>query len=624
MDGLNKGKSCIVLTRVSTNKQDYTAQVDDLKAWANSLGYTNINVISTKESGFKTFDLKDGFKQVIEFIEANKEYRTIITTELSRLSRRSTVLVLIKQFLIDNKIQLLVKDISFSLFDANGMSNFATDIIFNMFASMTENEMNTKKLRFERELRSLQAKGISITGKRLFGYNREYDESIEKKRFVINEEEAKEIRTLYNWYLYGVDGDTSKCNMKDINIACIAKGFSHYLHSKRNVTKTLGEKAYTGHKITNNWRKNSEYWSYGDKTKERYVRCSSDLSYPRILSDELFNLVQEKKLKNNTTADKSSKHTTLLAKLIKCPICDLYLGGNYRYRSGYIAHNYRCTRRQMAVNCSYKSSLSMPLLDSVIWSYIKDDITNLVNKMKDYYNGIDIKSINDEINNLNLKITDLEKAIENEADIYRVMSNLNKDKDNAFRTFTDKVSDIDNSITILKNKISDKERLIEQIEHNKIVNSERDIKNEIHNIENDKDKLKKYINLFVREINILYNDISYLVLNVSIIDKIDTYDFDKGNFIDDNMGYNTYLIIDKHDNHRIKLRSLYNNDCIFVDNHFELNGYPTSLYQIFETPCLNEFEPPYIDMDANILKRLKEQIIHFDLKEIQYKRLNVY
>ena len=102
MDGLNKGKSCIVLTRVSTNKQDYTAQVDDLKAWANSLGYTNINVISTKESGFKTFDLKDGFKQVIEFIEANKEYRTIITTELSRLSRRSTVLVLIKQFLIDN------------------------------------------------------------------------------------------------------------------------------------------------------------------------------------------------------------------------------------------------------------------------------------------------------------------------------------------------------------------------------------------------------------------------------------------------------------------------------------------------------------------------------------------
>ncbi|MFK1872698.1 recombinase family protein [Bacteroides fragilis] len=142
---LNTQNCCIVLTRVSTNQQDYTAQVDDLTNWANSLGFTNIKVISTKESGFKTFDLKEGFKQVVDFISCNKEYKTILVTELSRLSRRQTVLFQIKQYLVDNKIQLFVKDISFSLFDANGMSNFATDIIFNTFASMTEHEMNTKK-----------------------------------------------------------------------------------------------------------------------------------------------------------------------------------------------------------------------------------------------------------------------------------------------------------------------------------------------------------------------------------------------------------------------------------------------------------------------------------------------
>lgn len=622
MNDLNRGNSCIILTRVSTNQQDYTAQVDDLKRWGNSLGFTNIKEISTKESGFKTFDLKEGFKQVIDYIEANKEYNTILVTELSRLSRRRIVLEQIKHYLTENKIQLLIKDISFSLFDNYGNCNFATDITFSLFANMAENEMRTKKIRGRRELDSLQSKGISITGKRLFGYNRVYDETIKKNRFVINEIEAEEIKTIYNWYLYGIDGDTNKCNMKDINIACIAKGFSRYLHSKRNCTKTLGEQAYIGHKTTNNWQKNTEYWSYGDTTKEKYIRSHTTINYPRILSDELFNSVQEKKLKNNSNAEKSHKHITLLSKLIKCPVCDLYLGANYRYVNGWVAHSYRCTRRQIAKNCDFKSTVSMALLDSAIWCYIKNDITNLVNKMKDYYSNIDINSINNEIDNLNIKIKDLEKSKEHEADVYRIMANSNKDK--ALIEFTDNVLAIDKEIKVLENKISDKERLIKQIEYNKMLNSEHDIKSEIDNIENDKSQLKKYINLFVNEINILYNDISYMVLKVSIIDKVERYDFDKDKFNDDNVGYNTYLIIDKHDNHRIKLRSLYNEDCVFIDNHFELNGCPTLINQIFENPCLNDLEAPYLNMDIGILNKLKRHVLYFDMNEIEYKRLNVY
>jgi DNA invertase Pin-like site-specific DNA recombinase len=622
MTDLNNKNSCIILTRVSTNQQDYTAQIDDLSKWANNLGYTNIKVISTKESGFKTFDLKDGFKQVIDFINENNAYKTIIVTELSRLSRKRIVLEQIKHYLTENKIQLLIKDISFSLFDTNGFINFATDITFSLFATMAENEMITKKIRGRRELNSLQSKGISITGKRLFGYNRVHDESIKKNRFVINENEANEIRTIYNWYLYGIDGDKSKCNMKDINIACIAKGFSPYLHSKRNVTKALGEKAYTGHKITNNWRKNTEYWSYGDKTKERYVKCSSDLLYPQILSDELFNLVQEKKLKNNTTADKSSKHITLLSKLIKCPACGLYLGGNYRYRGGYVAHNYRCTRRQMAVNCTFKGSYSMPLLDSTIWCYIKSDIENLVAKMQNYYNSINLNTINKEIDNLKLKISDLENDKEHEADIFRIMSKNNREK--ALEEFSTKITSLDKQIEIFKNKINDKIKTIEGIEYNKKLNANNNIKEEIDTIENDKTQLKKYINLFVKEINVLYNDISYMVLKLGVIDKIDTFDFDSVKFNENDLTYSTYLVVDKHDNNRIKVRCIDNPKCIFKDNHFELNGYPTLLNQIFDIPCLDYSNEPYLSMNNELKKELKQRIIHFDMKEIFYKRLNVY
>lgn len=622
MSDLKNNNSCIILTRVSTNQQDFTAQKDDLNSWANSLGYTNIKEISTKESGFKTFDLKDGFKQVMDYINENKECRTILVTELSRLSRRRIVLEQIKHYLTENKIQLLIKDISFSLFDIYGFVNFATDITFSIFANMAENEMITKKIRGRRELNSLQSKGYSITGKRLFGYNRLYDEAIKKNKFIINEIEANEIKIIYNWYLYGVDGDKTKCNMKDINIACIAKGFSSYLHSKRNVTKTFSEQAYTGHKITNNLRKNTEYWSYGDKTKERYVRCSSDLLYPRILSDELFNAVQEKKLKNNTTAEKSNKHITLLAKLIKCPICGLYLGGNYRYRGGYVAHNYRCTRRQTANNCTNKSAYSMPLLDSVIWSYIKSDITNLVDKMRRYYSEININNIINEIENINLKIDNLDNNKEHESNIYRIMSN--RDKEKALKIFSDNIASLDKKIDILKNQIDDKNKLIEQIEYNRNENENIDIENKIYNIENDKSQLKKYINLFVKEINVLYNNISYMVLKVSLIDKLDTYDLEKGYFVNDDMLYSTYLVIDKHDNNRIKVRNIDDDNCVFENNCFEYNGNSTSIDEIFCNPCIDTLSEPYLSMNPKTIRELNKRLIFCNMREVHYERLKVY
>ena len=60
-------KKCLLLTRVSTKYQDFTPQEEDLKKYANDLGYEVAGIISTKESGFRTIERKDGFKQVKEF-----------------------------------------------------------------------------------------------------------------------------------------------------------------------------------------------------------------------------------------------------------------------------------------------------------------------------------------------------------------------------------------------------------------------------------------------------------------------------------------------------------------------------------------------------------------------------
>lgn len=135
--------------------------------------------------------------------------------------------------------------------------------------------------------------------------------------------------------------------------------------------------------------------------------------------------------------------------------------------------------------------------------------------------------------------------------------------------------------------------------------------------------MKKYINLFVKEINILYNSVSYLVLNVSIIKdvikstiKIDSMEIDTFNPY-----YNTYIIIDKHDNNRIKMRCISGDICKFENDCFVINRYNIFLNEIFTTSC--------IDTNGNLQRRNRElnnEEIRFfcSLNEVNYRRLNVY
>ena len=141
------GKNCIILTRVSTSQQDYQFQLDALYKYAKELGLNKPLIdISTKESGFRSIEAKDGFKRVIEFLSENN-CCIVLCTELSRLAREKIILEQIKEWFVSNKIQLYVKDQNFRLFNDEGEVDMSTDIIFSVYASMAQSEMREKKKR---------------------------------------------------------------------------------------------------------------------------------------------------------------------------------------------------------------------------------------------------------------------------------------------------------------------------------------------------------------------------------------------------------------------------------------------------------------------------------------------
>ena len=333
-------KECIILSRVSTQTQDYSPQETDLKEYARTFGYTDFHCISTKESGYKVIDGKEGFREVMDYVKEHPTCKAVFVTEISRLARRQAIIQTIKDWFIKNEIQLYIKDIAFQLFKDDGNGNFtqdmSADIVFAVFASMTESEMKVKKQRFARAKKDLQARGLSHTGKVLFGYAKEQEENTKRKKLVIVPELQQQIIDVMTTYVNGINGRS--IGIKELTLYAIEKGYHEYFHSKRNVNKLLKEEGYTGEKVTNNKHKNAEYWEYGETDKEKYIVTQNLIRYPILLDKSLFEQVQAKLRNSNTNVDREREHITILSRLIKCNCCGNYLSGSYRIREGRAAH----------------------------------------------------------------------------------------------------------------------------------------------------------------------------------------------------------------------------------------------------------------------------------------------
>ena len=158
----------VIYTRVSTEDQDYKRQIAELQQYAKRNNIDVIEVLSEKESGFKTerteFDkLKSYTKQDIDLI---------LIWELSRLSRRSIHLQQTIQDFTDKGICVFALKDNIQTLNADGSINNNSQLIISMFATMVEQEVKTLK---QRTLSSKQNKirneGKSYTYKAPLGYN---------------------------------------------------------------------------------------------------------------------------------------------------------------------------------------------------------------------------------------------------------------------------------------------------------------------------------------------------------------------------------------------------------------------------------------------------------------------
>lgn len=348
----------IALIRTSTISQEVESQRDELLSFIKSDGINENDIIVVGQAGASAIKVDDAYKRNI-----NEVYRLIeegnITAvyawAIDRIGRQEEILFAFKNRLIEKRIQLVIKNPNLRLLDNDGKVNSGMEMAFSLFATMSKQEMESKKARFERAKRRNADNGKYNGGRVHYGYLAD-----ENGKIVINDDEAKLIELIYNLYASGEYSTTTLTKeLQNRGYKMRGKNISlHFVTNMLNSTAFIGYSIYNKYEVVN-----------GRKTNK--LLYTQKRTYPRIISDELFNKVQER-LSANHKGDitKKTKHIHLASKLIICPTCGRHwFASNRAYQC--IGHKHHGKDLHGYTTCPNGESISCEWLDIAVWCVAK-------------------------------------------------------------------------------------------------------------------------------------------------------------------------------------------------------------------------------------------------------------
>lgn len=331
----------ILFTRVSTEQQHLESQEDSLRRAAIFDGWSeaDMKVIGKKESAIKLEEEeREGLKELDAEL-AKGDVDTIYIFELSRLSRRPDVLFKKRKEFLEAKVQLKCLNPSFNLLTPDRTqydSNAA--LVFSLFATMAEQEMIQKKVRFHRGRRKLAEEGKYNGGNIPYGYRIDYEQG---KLIVIDEQDAAVVREVFNLYESGISQPK------------LAAEFYRRGNKKMTIS------------FINNILNNDRYTG----RKHVYPGSSFERVYPVIITPEQFDRCRKIAKENNTVLGKE-RNIYYANRLIRCQLCGCFWsasGSKVNYHC-YDAFNVmRKYDHYTTPQCTCRLSISINIMDSLLW-----------------------------------------------------------------------------------------------------------------------------------------------------------------------------------------------------------------------------------------------------------------
>ena len=135
-------KKVVLLARVSTDKQEYRRQINELKSFCQKMEWEIAEIFANKVSGAETIENRTEIVEMVEFVRKN-EVKRVVCLEISRLGRNTLEALKVIQILNENKVSLYIKNYSLETLNADGSVNPIASLICTILLEIASMERLT-------------------------------------------------------------------------------------------------------------------------------------------------------------------------------------------------------------------------------------------------------------------------------------------------------------------------------------------------------------------------------------------------------------------------------------------------------------------------------------------------
>ena len=141
-------KKVVILARVSTDKQEYQRQINELTEYCKAVNWSVEAVFSNKISGAKNMEERAEIQELIEYVKSNAIDK-VVCLEISRLGRNTLEALKIIQLLNDHGVSLYVKNYNLETLNSDGKVNPVASLICTILLEIAQMERLTIRERME-------------------------------------------------------------------------------------------------------------------------------------------------------------------------------------------------------------------------------------------------------------------------------------------------------------------------------------------------------------------------------------------------------------------------------------------------------------------------------------------
>lgn len=377
------GKIAVVYARYSSHnqtEQSIEGQIDAAHKYAAKKGYTIIKEYADRAKTGRN-DNREAFQRMLK--DSNKKkFDVIIVWKVDRFGRNRQEINLNKAYCHKNGVR--IEYVAEVIPDTD--EGVILESVLEGFAEYYSRQLSTNVRRGQLESAK---KCQSIGGCRLLGYQLDKD-----KHYIIDEEEAATVRTVYRMY---ANGTPIVEILRHLNSMCLrtARGKEF---TKNSITGMLKNERYRG------------IYIFKDMRIEGGI--------PRIIDDDTFNKVQDMlKINKRAPSSKWDIADYLLSEKLFCGKCGaLMVGESGTSHNGTKYCYYTCTTKRKKHACDMpalkKDIIEAAVIDSTLQLLANDELMEfIIEQTWQYYKAQDEK--HDELDALRKELKEAAKASDN-------------------------------------------------------------------------------------------------------------------------------------------------------------------------------------------------------------------